>query len=59
MMVQPKKLHITIRPDESGGFYALVRELPGCGSQGETLEETAANVADAIRAVLEVTSWTA
>ena len=36
-------------PSDGGGFVALVPELPGCMSDGETREEAAANAADAIR----------
>jgi predicted RNase H-like HicB family nuclease len=39
---------------EEGGYWAKVPELPGCVSQGETLEEVEANIKDAILAVLEV-----
>ena len=38
---------------EEGGYWAKVPELPGCVSQGETLEEVEANIRDAILAVLE------
>jgi predicted RNase H-like HicB family nuclease len=38
---------------EEGGFWAEVPELPGCVSQGETLEELRANLEDAVQAWLE------
>jgi predicted RNase H-like HicB family nuclease len=38
---------------EEGGFWAKVPELPGCVSQGETLEEVERNIRDAALAVLE------
>lgn len=38
-------------PDE-GGYWAKVAELPGCYTQGETLDEIKANVQDAIEAYL-------
>ena len=38
---------------EEGGYWAKVPELPGCVSQGETLEEVERNIRDAILAVLE------
>ena len=40
---------ITPLPDEDGGGYlATVPDLPGCTSDGETREEAARNVNDAI-----------
>lgn len=38
--------------EEGGGFIAIVPDLPGCMSDGETREEAAANVHDAISAWL-------
>ncbi len=37
--------------EDGGGFIATVPDLPGCMSDGETYEEAAHNVQDAI------TSW--
>lgn len=40
---------ITVLPAaEGGGFLAVVPDLPGCASDGETREEAARNVTDAI-----------
>jgi len=39
---------VIIEPDEDGGFVAHCPELRGCWSQGETIDETLHNVADAI-----------
>lgn len=39
--------------EDGGGFVALVPDLPGCISDGETPEEAVANVQDAIAAWLE------
>lgn len=47
---------ITIEPlseADGGGFVALVPDLPGCMSDGETPEQALANVLDAIEAWLE------
>lgn len=47
---------ITIRrlsADEGGGYLAEVLDLPGCMSDGETVEETMANVAEAIETWIE------
>jgi len=35
------------------GYIGFVEELPGANSQGETLEETRANLEEAIELVLE------
>ncbi len=37
---------------EEGGFWAEVPSLPGCYSQGETIEETMKNIKEAIEAHL-------
>jgi predicted RNase H-like HicB family nuclease len=47
---------IVIEPlpaDEGGGFLALVPDLPGCMSDGESPEEAVANVRDAIATWIE------
>jgi predicted RNase H-like HicB family nuclease len=38
---------ITIHPDLEGGYVAQIKDLPGCLTQGETLEETMANINEA------------
>ena len=38
---------------DGGGFIATVPDLPGCLSDGETCEEAAHNIADAIAAWIE------
>ncbi|HEV8043092.1 MAG TPA: type II toxin-antitoxin system HicB family antitoxin [Bryobacteraceae bacterium] len=43
-----------IHEDPEGGYWAEVRTLPGCYSQGETIDELMENVREAIAAVLEV-----
>lgn len=49
-MQLPYTIEITHDRDEEGneGFVADVRELPGCMSQGATIEEAAARVRDAM-----------
>ncbi len=39
--------------DPDGGYVALVPALPGCHTQGETLEEAETNVKEAIELYLE------
>jgi predicted RNase H-like HicB family nuclease len=36
-----------------GGYTALIEEIPGAISEGETIEEARENLADALRMVLE------
>jgi predicted RNase H-like HicB family nuclease len=42
------------RDEESGWFTVHVVELPGCVSQGATIEEAKVNVADALESYMEV-----
>jgi predicted RNase H-like HicB family nuclease len=37
---------------EEGGYWAEVPEIPGCASQGETLDELRKNIVEAIEACL-------
>lgn len=45
---------VIIEPDEVGGFVASCPSLPGCHSEGETLEEAIANIREAIELYVEV-----
>ena len=42
-----------IHEAEEGGFWAEVPALPGCMTQGETLEEIESNLREAVEAWLE------
>ncbi len=44
---------ITLYPDADGGYVAEIKDLPGCLTQGETLEETLSNIEDARKLWLE------
>ncbi len=44
---------IIIEPQEEGGYSAFVPKLPGCVSEGETYDETIANIKEAIELYLE------
>lgn len=44
---------VLIRRAEEGGFWAEVPALPGCYSQGETVEETMENIREAIEGHVE------
>lgn len=48
------KYAVVVHEDPEGGFWAEVPALPGCYSQGETMDELLSNVREAIAAVLEV-----
>lgn len=50
----PVSLAALIRPEpEAGGFSAEIPALPGCLTQGETLEETIANLREAAQGWLQ------
>jgi predicted RNase H-like HicB family nuclease len=46
-------LKIILEPSEEGGYTAVVPALPGCISEGETVEETMKNIREAIELYLE------
>jgi predicted RNase H-like HicB family nuclease len=50
-----RKVSVVIEQDERG-FYAWCPELKGCQSQGKTIEETLANIREAIELFLETLS---
>ncbi|MEL4895039.1 type II toxin-antitoxin system HicB family antitoxin [Crocosphaera sp. Alani8] len=41
------KYPISIYPEDEGGYTALIPDLPGCMTQGETLEEVVINIEEA------------
>ena len=48
------KLKVVIHKAEEGGFWAEVPSIPGCVSQGETMEEVVSNIHEAIEECLSV-----
>jgi len=44
---------VVLEPSDEGGYTALVPSLPGCISEGETVEEAMRNVREAIELYLE------
>jgi predicted RNase H-like HicB family nuclease len=44
---------IVVHEAEEGGFWAEVPALPGCASQGDTMDELLANMREAIQAWLD------
>jgi len=47
-----KEFDVVIVEDETGGYVAFVPALPGCHTQGDTLEELMENVKEAIELYL-------
>ena len=47
------KLKVVIEPSDEGGFTVYVPSLPGCISEGETIEEALTNIREAIDLYLE------
>ncbi|MFZ2522178.1 MAG: type II toxin-antitoxin system HicB family antitoxin [Minisyncoccia bacterium] len=56
--VREKIFSVIYEPAEEGGYVASAPSLPGCYSQGETLEETKKNIQEAIGVYLEETNET-
>ena len=50
------KLKVLIHAAKEGGFWAEVPALPGCFTQGESLEEIRANIHELAEGWLEVAS---
>lgn len=48
------KIKAIIHESEDGGFWAEVPAIPGCATQGDTLEELMANLEEAIEGCLSV-----
>ncbi len=53
LMIQRVTYMVEVHAAEEGGYWAEVHDLPGCVSQGETMEELRANILEAIEAVTE------
>ncbi len=48
------KIRAIIHPAEEGGYWAEVPALPGCITEGDTMEEVMSNLKDAIEGWLDV-----
>ncbi len=48
------KLKVVVHPAEEGGYWAEVPAIPGCATQGETIEELFENLHEAIEGCLSV-----
>lgn len=48
------KIKVIIHNAEEGGYWAEVPALPGCVTEGDTLEELISNLKEAVEGCLEV-----
>lgn len=46
-------LKVILEPSDEGGYTVYVPSLPGCISEGETVEEALANIREAVELYLE------
>ena len=49
-----KEFLVIIEKSEDGGYVAFAPDLPGCHTQGDTLEDIRKYIKDAIKLYLEV-----
>ena len=47
------RLRVVLEPSEEGGFTVYVPSLPGCISEGETVDEALEHIREAIELYLE------
>lgn len=47
------KLQVVLEPSDEGGYTIYVPSLPGCMSEGETVEDALVNIREAIELYLE------
>lgn len=48
------KIKIVVHEAEEGGYWAEVPAIPGCATEGDTMDELMANLRDAIEGCLSV-----
>ncbi len=48
------KIKVVVHEAEEGGYWAEVPAIPGCASQGDTLQELMKNVHEAVEGCLSV-----
>ena len=48
------KLNVVIHKADEGGYWAEVPSIPGCATQGDTLDELLKNVREAVDGCLSV-----
>ncbi len=47
------KLQVVLEPSDEGGYTVYVPTLPGCISEGDTVDESMRNIREAIELYLE------
>jgi predicted RNase H-like HicB family nuclease len=52
-MSSSRQFDVIFEPQEEGGYTAYVPDLPGCVSEGDTLEEATEMIRDAMRGYLD------
>jgi predicted RNase H-like HicB family nuclease len=48
------KIRAIIHEAEEGGYWAEVPSIPGCATQGDTMEELVSNLHDAVEGCLSI-----
>ena len=48
------KLKVIVHDAEEGGYWAEVPAIPGCATQGDTMEELLQNIYEAVEGCLSV-----
>jgi predicted RNase H-like HicB family nuclease len=48
-----QKYTVLLEPQPEGGYHVFCPSLPGCHSEGETVEEALANIREAIEVYVE------
>jgi predicted RNase H-like HicB family nuclease len=48
------KIKVVVHEAEEGGYWAEVPAIPGCASQGETMDELLQNLREAIEGCLSI-----
>jgi len=51
-----QEFDVVLLEDETGGYIAMVPSLPGCHTQGDTIEEAMRNIREAIDLYVETLS---
>ncbi|HEX9731042.1 MAG TPA: type II toxin-antitoxin system HicB family antitoxin [Thermoanaerobaculia bacterium] len=48
-----QKYTVILEPEDEGGYHVFCPALPGCHSEGETVEESLGNIREAIELYVE------